>query len=784
MAISETDLKLLKSERMTDFADGGGKMTANEVVDGQVNNLFNDISQLDRTYGRVSLRKAYAAVQTANTDTYLGAHIILTDPPDDPAVNVTLFSTESWTDTRDAARNRIESYSISGPESPWILFGDHVVGQKMLLLWSRTNALNANTPTADESPEIGDIMLLSVEKSGFAAEQQFIRLTKIVSRVTSQFTDETGSFYKDVLTVEISNPLRVAFKGTIPSRRTLPRNDTLSSPTLVRKTQVADAAEYYGVKAVTEALSIGDLTIQVGSPYAALVPSAQAETPLVDIPASLARPTYVQTGADGDLTASATLSGTTSPDYAANFYMGRAFMPNSLKLTIGGTEYKDANGALVLLNGQTGTYTGVVDNATGQITIQKASSWSGVAVSCSAAPAVAVYEMAGTILTPVTVNNRAFNWVQTLQPPPSPGALTIDYSVMGKWYRLSDDGNGHINGIVAGIGTGTVDYATGAVLVTLAALPDINSAIIYAWSTPNNYQNESVILAPPGIGLKIPLTVPAGSEIKRQSLTVTWLDGTTKTAACNAAGVLSGQATGKLVKGTVAGEYALYVTPTALPASGTVFNVAYDILSAYNDNAVAGSADGNGIVTLTLPHVPVTPGSVTIKVPVQGSKLENLGGSSSVTRTITFTDNGSGKLTSSVGTFGTIDYTTGLCKLAAFEFENYAYQSGVVVLSTTTDTSSTTTTENSSTSDAVRGTVDWSSNMAAAMITAGTHDSAYWWNQVNSTDPTDPTWADKAAAFQAAQKLEANKYKLNGAAWEEVKPVITYGYIPEYSLSA
>ena len=41
----------------------------------------NDISQLDRTYGRVSLRKVFAVVQTANTDTYLGAHIILTDPP-------------------------------------------------------------------------------------------------------------------------------------------------------------------------------------------------------------------------------------------------------------------------------------------------------------------------------------------------------------------------------------------------------------------------------------------------------------------------------------------------------------------------------------------------------------------------------------------------------------------------------------------------------------------------------------------------------------------------------
>ena len=51
MTILETDIKLMAAERMTDTDDGGGRETANEIVDGVSNNLFPDISRLDRVYG-------------------------------------------------------------------------------------------------------------------------------------------------------------------------------------------------------------------------------------------------------------------------------------------------------------------------------------------------------------------------------------------------------------------------------------------------------------------------------------------------------------------------------------------------------------------------------------------------------------------------------------------------------------------------------------------------------------------------------------------------------------
>ena len=48
MTINADQVKLFESERLTDETDGGGRATGNEVEDGQINNLFNDISRLDR----------------------------------------------------------------------------------------------------------------------------------------------------------------------------------------------------------------------------------------------------------------------------------------------------------------------------------------------------------------------------------------------------------------------------------------------------------------------------------------------------------------------------------------------------------------------------------------------------------------------------------------------------------------------------------------------------------------------------------------------------------------
>ena len=68
MSILSGDIKLLASQRLTDTPDGGGRVTGHEIVSGEHNSLFPDISDLDRAYGVVNLRKAFLTVQTDNTD--------------------------------------------------------------------------------------------------------------------------------------------------------------------------------------------------------------------------------------------------------------------------------------------------------------------------------------------------------------------------------------------------------------------------------------------------------------------------------------------------------------------------------------------------------------------------------------------------------------------------------------------------------------------------------------------------------------------------------------------
>ncbi|RAH37408.1 hypothetical protein [Halomonas sp. SL1] len=268
MPILQGDIKLLKSERMTDNADGGGRITGNEITDGQSNEIFNDVSDLDRVYGRTSLRKTFAAVETDDTDYYFGSHVIVDQAPDDANVSVLMFSTGDATDERASARNRVEGYVVAGPLTRMRLYGDQLVGQRTLLAYQRVN----ETP-----PDIGDVLLLDTDRGPSAGEQQFVRVTGVETQ-DQVFTDSEGDFTRQVLTLEISTQLAHRFYGHEPRRYSNVQPDTL-----LRQTQVADAAQYYGVSRLALAASLGANQVQVESVYQSIVPSTQTESPVTDV---------------------------------------------------------------------------------------------------------------------------------------------------------------------------------------------------------------------------------------------------------------------------------------------------------------------------------------------------------------------------------------------------------------------------------------------------------------------------------------------------------------------
>src|SRR5690606_7721750 len=129
------------------------------------------------------------------------------------------------------------------------------------------------------SPDIGDVLCLSVEASGYTPAEQYVRVQSVASRLQTTFEDAQGQFQRDVLIIEISQALAQDFIGQEDPQR---YTGALPPPTKIRRTTVANAARYYGVKPTAANAALGDLVVHIGNPYVTSVPSSQAETPIVD----------------------------------------------------------------------------------------------------------------------------------------------------------------------------------------------------------------------------------------------------------------------------------------------------------------------------------------------------------------------------------------------------------------------------------------------------------------------------------------------------------------------
>lgn len=123
MTITASNIKLLASQRMTDTEDGGGQMTGTGLQDGVDNNIFQDIASTDRAFGRLSLMKVWPAVQSADTDTLLGAHVIIDDTPDDANVRGWAMLGNSASESRANVLSRLQvsHWEPRGPQGNGII---------------------------------------------------------------------------------------------------------------------------------------------------------------------------------------------------------------------------------------------------------------------------------------------------------------------------------------------------------------------------------------------------------------------------------------------------------------------------------------------------------------------------------------------------------------------------------------------------------------------------------------------------------------------------------------
>src|SRR5690606_20031038 len=118
----------------------------------------------------------------------------------------------------------------------------------------------------------------------------------------------------------------------------------------------------------------------------------------------------------------------------------------------------------------------------GSVSITHETGTGSTSVSITATPAGPVLDQGATKRIDITSGNQGYNYLFQVKPLPAAGTVIVDYRALGKWIRLTDNGTGQLVG-KPGQGSGTVNYATGSIVITTGALPDIGSAVIVSVGT-------------------------------------------------------------------------------------------------------------------------------------------------------------------------------------------------------------------------------------------------------------------------------------------------------------
>lgn len=594
MPVETNNLILYKSERLTDTPDGGGKYSGQVVVDGESNNLFPDVSELDRTMGRVSMRKIYAGLNNNDTESLMGSTVFVSKNPDDPNVSALLFSTRSHTDTRDSAQNRVESYLAKGAQA---------VGSLLDTAYAAMKAIQVAMATNESENSVGDTLVLVVNEGTVNEFAQYVRLTSVETRTAFVRVNNSNIEYK-IATYGFKDPLARDYVGVSATQW----YNNAKPTTTIRDTVVADAGIYYASVDLADDVGIGSFTIPAKTMFSQLIPSSQTETPLLDLNAVSENPALV-----------AGNSGTINVQYTTNvntgqaLYLGSSVLPGSLSFILFGQSISDNGGTL---RNPTGTQVGTIDYQTGRIVWTNAIGTGNAIINVVFTPASAPVQPFESYTIPVTAANQSTNWTGVLTPIPAPGALSISFMSQGKFYVLKDNGTGRLVAATESIGSGSISYTSGTWLLTTGALPDVGTPILLQWGSPiTTFSRANLSVTPAAIPFNLSPGVTTG-------VTVTWeLEGLVKTATSNSQGQFVGDATGNINYATGDGK----LIPNKLPQKGTNFNFNFDHGNPKQQSKPNLAPDGNQKLSFTIgTGVAIQPNSVQLEIPVT-DELSSMG---------------------------------------------------------------------------------------------------------------------------------------------------------------
>lgn len=514
--LTQQDLQIYPSQRMTDTPDGGGLMVGQPLT-GEDNEIFPPVSDVDRTMGSLDARLLYPAVLRNDSEPLYGGHFVITEPPTSENVSFLAFKARNYGESRADIMPRIEAYSVPTVESRMTLLGRHLAGVRLVQAYQREEA---------PLPKVGERYCLQYgEKTKDVTRRitEYFRIVNIEDEVRIFEIPQSNGVVEEVprrvVKMEISNPLTRDFDGV-----DYPAKGYAAPKVKILETQVADSAAYYGVKPVSDGLSAGDAALTVSSIYEKLVPTSTVETPYADeypVPGEA----WVAAAPEKQLFAGHVSNGT--------LIFPCSLLPGSVKI---GNYQDNALGQL-----KSGDNLISVDYAQGRLT-GLPDGYHTVTAIPAANSSAARYAFA----VEIKETNHGTAFAPLLKPTPVLGSLKVSFMALGVWYLLTDSGDGILRD-EAGKAVGTVSSATGSVVLNLPVLPDIGSRLVFQWGGISGFASfdggKTGVAATPKPS-ESKCTYDLGHPIKPGTLVLTWEDNGAKTARDDGNGNLTGDIQG------------------------------------------------------------------------------------------------------------------------------------------------------------------------------------------------------------------------------------------------
>lgn len=267
MAINRSDLAIFEPEQLGNGPNAGGQRTANRIVSGQLNNLFSPISDIDHARSAVQIAKCYPALDTAGTESLVGAHIFINRPPVDDKVSVILVESDLLTDDSkmEDMVNILESSVVMGGLAGSVVPG-MIYGQDSLVIFS----------TVGSPLTIGRVYVLSVEYPGtedgnWPRQQHYFKV--LSGGGNRQIYDPTTNSLRDGTSYRIDPPIDFAAPaGNVVINGT-------PNCTKVRYARQSDAVKFHGVSNTIGTIAEGATTLPLESVTDNLIPTIQVVEP-------------------------------------------------------------------------------------------------------------------------------------------------------------------------------------------------------------------------------------------------------------------------------------------------------------------------------------------------------------------------------------------------------------------------------------------------------------------------------------------------------------------------